>query len=83
MRAVERIQATRDRTIALAEAGGWLAIPGHDGRRTLARLAAERRWGGERTAAAPRELFHLERLAEATAELAQALGEARVRCPAR
>ncbi|MER6002694.1 FUSC family protein [Nonomuraea angiospora] len=84
VRAVERIRATLDRTIALVEAGGWPAIPCHDGRRTLARLAAERRWGGDRTSsAAHRELFHLERLDEATTELAGALGGARVGCPAR
>ncbi|MBB5775014.1 hypothetical protein HD596_001770 [Nonomuraea jabiensis] len=59
------------------EAGAWPTIPCHDGRRTLARLAADRRRGGDRMSL---ELFHVNRLDEATAELAQTFDGGRVPC---
>ena len=70
VRAVERIRANLDQAIRLLEAGEWPAISCHDDRRTLARLAADRRWRGDRTS---RELFHVDRLDQATAELARTL----------
>jgi uncharacterized membrane protein YccC len=77
IRAVERIRANLDRAIRLMEAGAWPAISCHDGRRTLARLAADRRWRGDRRS---RELFHVDRLDKATAELAQTFDGGRVPC---
>ncbi|WP_327587558.1 FUSC family protein [Nonomuraea sp. NBC_00507] len=68
--ASERIRANLDRVIHLVEAGAWPVIPCHDGRRTLARIAADPRWGGDGTSGAHRGHFHLDRLDEATAELA-------------
>jgi hypothetical protein len=77
VRAVERIRVNLDQAIRLMEAGEWPAISCHDDRRTLARLAADRRWRGDRTS---RELFHVDRLDKATAELAQTFDGGRVRC---
>ncbi|MED7929545.1 FUSC family protein [Nonomuraea sp. LP-02] len=75
-RAIERIRANLDRAIHLMEAGAWPTIPCHDGRRTLARLAADR-WRGDHMSL---ELFHVNRLDEATAELAQTFDGGRVPC---
>jgi uncharacterized membrane protein YccC len=76
-RAAERIRANLDRAIRLMEAGEWPALSRHDDRRTLARLAADRRWRGDRTS---RERFHVDRLDQATAELAQTFDSGRVLC---
>ncbi|OPG09454.1 FUSC family protein [Microbispora sp. GKU 823] len=77
IRAAEHVRANLDRAIRLMEAGGWPAIPCHDGRGTLARLAADRRWAADRTS---RESYHVNRLDEATAELAQALDDGAAHC---